>query len=123
MGSRAGQIMKAGTLFCGGDCAFMSGYMMYGGRIIILGDAAEKVGQDMSAGEIFVGGSIESLGNDAEIVDMAPGDLESINEFLTKYGMSFDGTFTKVMNAGKKLRYGKQEPRSRPPYHHSWRRG
>lgn len=114
MGSRAGQVMKSGTLLCGGNCAFMAGYMMYGGRIIILGDAAEKVGQDMSAGEIFVGGKIESLGNDAEIVDMAPGDLESINEFLAKYGMSFDGTFTKVTNAGKKLRYGKQEPRHRP---------
>jgi len=82
MGSRAGQIMKSGTLLCGGDCAFMAGYMMYGGRIIILGDAAENVGQDMSSGDIFVGGSIESLGNDAEIVDMAPGDLESINEFF-----------------------------------------
>lgn len=114
MGSRAGQIMKSGTLLCGGDAAFMAGYMMYGGRIIILGDAAEKVGQDMSGGEIFVGGEIESLGNDAEIVDMAPGDLESINEFLAKYGIEFSGTFTKVMNAGQKLRYGKQEPRHRP---------
>lgn len=114
MGSRAGQIMKSGTLCCGGDCAFMAGYMMYGGRIIILGDAAENVGQDMSSGEIFVGGSIESLGNDAEIVDMAPGDLESINEFLAQYDMSFEGTFTKVKTAGKKLRYGKQEPRTRP---------
>jgi len=114
MGSRAGQIMKAGTLCCGGKAAFMAGYMMYGGRIIILGDAAEKVGQDMSAGEIFVGGQIESLGSDAEIVDLAPGDLESIQEFLDRYGMSFDGTFTKVASAGKKLRYNKQEPRHRP---------
>lgn len=114
MGSRAGQVMKAGTLCCGGDAAFMSGYMMYGGRIIILGDAAEKVGQDMSAGEIFVGGEIESLGNDTQIVDMAPGDLESINEFLARYGMSFNGTFTKVVNAGKKLRYANSEPRTRP---------
>jgi len=114
MGSRAGQIMKSGTLLCGGDCAFMAGYMMYGGRIIILGDAAENVGQDMSSGDIFVGGKIESLGNDAEIVDMEPGELESINEFLAKYDMSFDGTFTKVTTAGKKLRYGKQEPRHRP---------
>ncbi|MCP4187616.1 MAG: glutamate synthase [Gammaproteobacteria bacterium] len=114
MGSRAGQVMKAGTLCCGGNAAFMSGYMMYGGRIIILGDAAEKVGQDMSAGEIFIGGEIESLGNDTEIVDMAPGDLESINEFLDRYGMSFSGQFTKVVSAGKKLRYGNSEPRTRP---------
>ncbi|MCP3690209.1 MAG: glutamate synthase [Gammaproteobacteria bacterium] len=114
MGSRAGQVMKAGTLCCGGNAAFMVGYMMYGGRIIVLGDVAEKVGQDMSAGEIFVGGKIESLGNDAEIVDMARGDLDSINVFLERYGMSFDGTFTKISSAGKKLRYGNSEPRTRP---------
>jgi glutamate synthase domain-containing protein 2 len=90
MGSRAGQVMKAGTLCCGGNAAFMSGYMMYGGRIIILGDAASKVGQDMSAGEI------------------------EIMEFLERYKLKFDGDFTKVVNAGKKLRYANVEPRSRP---------
>ena len=114
MGSRAGQVMKAGTLCCGGNAAFMAGYMMYGGRIIILGDAAEKVGQDMSAGEIFVGGKIESLGNDTMIVDMELGEREEIIAFLERYGMKFDGEFTKIINAGKKLRYDNVEPRSRP---------
>lgn len=114
MGSRAGQVMKAGTLCCGGNAAFMAGYMMYGGRIIILGDAAEKLGSDMSAGEIYVGGKIESLGSDTMIVDMDPGEHEEIMEFLHRYGMSFDGEFTKVVNAGKKLRYGNSEPRTRP---------
>ena len=114
MGSRAGQVMKAGTLCCGGNAAFMAGYMMYGGRIIILGDAAEKLGSDMSAGEIYVGGKIESLGNDTMIVDMKPGEHEEIMAFLHRYGMSFDGEFTKVINAGKKLRYANAEPRTRP---------
>ena len=114
MGSRAGQVMKAGTLCCGGNAAFMAGYMMYGGRIIILGDAAEKVGQDMSAGEIFVGGKIKSLGADTMIVDTEPGEHEDIIAFLHRYGMTFDGEFTKIVNAGKKLRYGNVEPRTRP---------
>lgn len=114
MGSRAGQVMKAGTLCCGGNAAFMAGYMMYGGRIIILGDAAEKLGSDMSAGEIYVGGKIESLGSDTLIVDMKPGEHEEIMAFLHRYGMSFDGEFTKVVNAGKKLRYANSEPRTRP---------
>ena len=35
--------MKAGTLLCCGNANFMAGYMMYGGRIIILGDSGEKV--------------------------------------------------------------------------------
>ena len=114
MGSRAGQVMKSGTLCCGGNAAFMSGYMMYGGRIIILGDAAAKVGQDMSAGEIFVGGKIESLGNDTMIVDMDAKERDDIMEFLDRFELKFDGDFTKVVNAGKKLRYAKAEPRHRP---------
>lgn len=114
MGSRAGQVMKAGTLCCGGNAAFMAGYMMYGGRIIILGDAAEKVGSDMSAGEIFVGGKIESLGADTMIVDMEPGEHDEIIAFLHRYGMKFNGEFTKIVNAGKKLRYANIEPRTRP---------
>ena len=114
MGSRAGQVMKAGTLCCGGNAAFMAGYMMYGGRIIILGDAAEKLGSDMSAGEIFVGGKIKSLGSDTMIVDMDAEEHDEIMQFLDRYGMKFDGEFTKVVNAGKKLRYTNVEPRSRP---------
>ena len=114
MGSRAGQVMKAGTLCCGGNSAFMTGYMMYGGRIIVLGDAADKVGQDMSAGEIFVGGKIESLGNDTMVVDMEPEEHDDIMVFLDRFGMKFDGRFTKIINAGTKLRYGNSEPRTRP---------
>ena len=114
MGSRAGQVMKAGTLCCGGNAAFMAGYMMYGGRIIILGDGAAKVGQDMSAGEIFVGGKIESLGNDTMIVDMEAHERDEIMEFLERYKMNYRGEFTKVINAGKKLRYANAEPRARP---------
>ena len=114
MGSRAGQVMKAGTLCSGGNAAFMAGYMMYGGRIIILGDAAAKVGQDMSAGEIFVGGKIESLGNDTMIVDMESHERDEIMEFLERYKLNYKGDFTKIINAGKKLRYANQEPRARP---------
>ncbi len=114
LGSRAGQVMKAGTLCCGGSAAFMTGYMMYGGRIIILGDAAEKCGQDMSAGEIFVGGKIESLGNDAVVVDMEAHERDEIMGFLERYQISYNGNFTKVVSAGKKLHYANTEPRSRP---------
>ncbi len=114
MGSRAGQVMKAGTLCCGGNAAFMAGYMMYGGRIIIVGDAADKLGSDMSAGEIFVGGKIASLGSDTMIVDMDANEHDEIMEYLDRYQIKFDGKFTKIINAGKKLRYANVEPRTRP---------
>lgn len=117
VGSRAGQVMKAGTLLCCGKASFLAGYMMYGGRIIILGDSGERVGEDMSSGAIFVGGKVQSLGSDAKIVEATAEDEASIREFLDRYGVKFDGKFTKIVNAGTKLRYGVNEPVSRPLPH------
>lgn len=114
IGSRAGQVMKAGTLLCCGDASFLAGYMMYGGRIIILGRSGERVGEDMSAGAIYVGGEVQSLGNDAKLGEMTPEDDADIRAFLKKYGVEFAGTFQKIVNAGTKLRYGVNEPVSRP---------
>ena len=113
MGSRSGQVMKAGTLLCCGNANFMAGYMMYGGRIIILGNSGEKLGEDMSAGDIYVAGEINSLGSDAETTDLPQDELDSIMEFLDAHEIAFKGTFQKVANAGKKLRYGTAEPQVR----------
>jgi glutamate synthase domain-containing protein 2 len=113
IGSRAGQVMKEGTLLCGGNANFMAGYMMYGGRIIILGDSGERVGEDMTGGTIFVGGDIPSLGSDAEQVDLESGEQDSILEFLDRYSIPHRGTFKKIVNAGKKLRYGTAERQMR----------
>lgn len=113
MGSRAGQVMKAGTLCCAGNANFMAGYMMYGGRIIILGDSGEKVGEDMSAGEIFIGGKVEDLGSDAQLTDIDSAEIDDIREFLDRYQLPFKGSFKKVINAGKKLRYSTSETQMR----------
>ena len=109
MGSRAGQVMKGGTLCCAGNANFMAGYMMYGGRIIILGDSGERVGEDMSSGEIFVAGNVQDLGSDAMLTDVDSEELQSVHEFLDRYGIKAPKGFSKVVNAGKKLRYGTPE--------------
>jgi len=114
MGSRAGQVMKAGTLLCGGNASFMAGYMMYGGCIVILGDAGEHTGQDMTGGALYVAGRVASLGADARFEDMAAEEHDDIRAVLDRYGIAFSGTFRKIVNAGTKLRYARQEPRSRP---------
>ena len=113
IGSRAGQVMKAGTLCCAGNANFMAGYMMYGGRIIILGNSGEKVGEDMSAGEIYIAGKVETLGSDAKTIDMDSGEQDEIMEFLDRYKIPFKGNFTKVVNAGTKLRYASSERQMR----------
>jgi glutamate synthase domain-containing protein 2/formylmethanofuran dehydrogenase subunit C len=113
IGSRAGQVMKEGTLLAAGNANFMAGYMMYGGRIIILGQSGDKLGQDMTGGNIYVGGEINSLGTDAHQTDLPGQEDDSIREFLERYKIPFSGSFQKVVNAGKKLRYDKIEPRVR----------
>ncbi len=113
IGSRAGQVMKAGTLCCAGNANFMAGYMMYGGRIIILGDSGERVGEDMTGGEILVGGEVHSLGSDAELADVDAAELDQVREFLDRYQIKFKGTFKRVVNAGKKLRYATSERQMR----------
>ncbi len=109
MGSRAGQVMKAGTLCCVGNANFMAGYMMYGGSIIILGDSGERVGEDMSSGEIFVAGKVQDLGSDAMLSDLDQKEVEGIHEFLDRYDIKAPKGFSKIVNAGTKLRYGTPE--------------
>ncbi|MDB4825732.1 glutamate synthase-related protein [Gammaproteobacteria bacterium] len=109
MGSRAGQVMKAGTLCCAGNANFMAGYMMYGGRIIILGDSGERLGEDMSSGEIFVAGKVQDLGSDAMLTDISQSEVDSLCEFLDRYEIKAPKSFSKVINAGTKLRYGTPE--------------
>lgn len=113
LGSRAGQVMKEGTLCCAGDANFMAGYMMYGGRLVICGDSGEKVGQDIHGGAIYVGGRIQSLGNDAAESELEPDETEGVLAFLDRYGIPFHGTLKKIVNAGKNLRYARVEPRVR----------
>jgi methylamine---glutamate N-methyltransferase subunit C len=113
IGSRAGQVMKDGTLCCAGNANFMAGYMMYGGRLIICGDSGEKVGQDIHGGAIYVGGRIESIGTDAEQIDLPAEEEHDILGFLDRYEISFRGTLKKLVNAGKNLRYPRTEPRVR----------
>lgn len=113
IGSRAGQVMKAGTLCCAGNANFMAGYMMYGGRLVILGSSGEKVGQDMTGGNIYVAGKVNSLGTDAMLTDLPAAEADELRAFLDKYEIAFKGTFQKVVNAGKRLRYPRTEPRVR----------
>jgi glutamate synthase domain-containing protein 2 len=113
IGSRAGQVMKEGTLLCCGNANFMAGYMMYGGRIVILGESGAQVGQDMTGGTIYVGGKVNSLGTDAQLIDLPAAERDDLLAFLDRYNISYSGSFQKIVNAGKKLRYPRTEPRVR----------
>jgi glutamate synthase domain-containing protein 2 len=114
IGSRAGQVMKEGTLLACGNASFMAGYMMYGGRLVILGDSGPQVGQDMTGGSIYVAGRIADLGTDAMVTDLPREEIDDLEAFLERYRIPFKGSFQKIVNAGKKLHYARNEPRVRP---------
>ncbi|MBF0201093.1 MAG: alpha-hydroxy-acid oxidizing protein, partial [Desulfamplus sp.] len=114
MGSRSGQVMKKGTLCCLGNASFMAGYMMYGGTIIILGNSGQRVGENMAGGEIYVGGTITSLGSDAMVTTPSAEESDSVLSFLSTHGISFSGTFQKVISAGKDLSCGSPQPSMKP---------
>jgi hypothetical protein len=110
-------VMKAGTILCCGSASFLAGYMMYGGRMIILGNSGIRVGEDMTDGAIFVGGKVESLGSDAILAEPTADDLAAIAEFLKKYGISYGGGFKKIVPDGKQMHYRAAEPIARPLPH------
>ncbi len=109
LGSRAGQVMKGGMILCGSSANFMAGYMMLGGRIVICGDSGCGVGQDMIQGSIYVGGRIEELGNDAQIVDLMPEEDEEIRAALDKYEIRAPKRFQKITSAERLLHYSTYE--------------
>jgi glutamate synthase domain-containing protein 2 len=92
----------------------MAGYMMYGGRLVILGDSGDQVGQDMTGGTIYVAGRIHSLGSDAMLSDMAAAEEDEVGAFLERHEIPLHGRLQKIVNEGKKLRYPRSEPRVRP---------
>ena len=109
LGSRAGQVMKGGIILCGGRANFMAGYMMLGGRIVICGDSGRAVGQDMINGAIYVGGRVEDLGADAEIVDMETGEEDVIRARLDEFEIRAPGSFQKIASARRLHHYAAYE--------------
>jgi len=99
LGSRAGQVMKGGLILCGGRANFMAGYMMMGGRIVICGDSGRGVGQDMINGAIYVGGRVEELGADAELVDITPEEEDELRALLDQYEIRAPASLQKITSA------------------------
>lgn len=109
LGSRAGQVMKGGILLSGGSAGFMAGYLMMGGILAICGDAGDKLGQNIIAGSIYVGGSISSLGDDAEVADPFESELDILYALLDSHGIPAPKKFQRVCSSGKLHHYKSYE--------------
>ena len=91
----------------------MTGYFMIGGRIVILGGAAEGLGECMIRGEIFVAGSISSLGQDAIETEVTDEDRSQLDALLEHWQLGAT-TFKKVVSARRLHHYETYEGKERP---------
>lgn len=107
--ARAGVGMKGGLLIVEGDCGYMTGFMMQRGIVIVCGDGGAGLADSMYEGVIYVGGKIRDLGNDAIVLEPNSDDRKLLRENLSRWGISAERSFKKVV-AGRKLwNFDKQE--------------
>ena len=80
----------------------MTGLLMMGGRLIILGDVTDDVGESIMRGTIYVLGDVKSLGKNAIMEKTTPEDQEELKEILTEYGFELTDmdykNFKKIVN-------------------------
>lgn len=108
-GARAGVSMKGGLLIIEGDCGYMTGFMMQRGVIVVCGNGGAAIADSMYEGTVYVGGEIPDLGNDAVVQEPGAADKEFLAENLSRYGISAEPPFKKIV-AGRKLwNFDKQE--------------
>ena len=78
------------------------GLLMMGGKLIILGDVTDDVGESIMRGSIFVLGDVKSLGKNAAMDKITPDDQKELKEILTKYGFELTdndySNFKKIVN-------------------------
>ena len=73
------------------------------------GDAGEALADSMYEGTVFVGGSVESLGNDAVIVDLTEADRSLLAELLGTYSVPAPAAFKKIVSGRKLWNFDRKE--------------
>ncbi len=101
--------MKGGLLIIAGDCGYMAGFMMQKGTMIVCGNAGAALADSMYEGRVYVGGEIEELGNDTVVSDPDEEDLRFLDDNLTRWGISADRSFRKVVSGRRLWNFDKQE--------------
>jgi glutamate synthase domain-containing protein 3 len=83
--ARLGVSMKGGDVIVAGNCGYMAGFMAQKGILIVCGDAGEAFADSMYATVCYVGGKIASLGTDAVVSPMDPGESERLESTLSTH--------------------------------------
>ena len=107
--ARAGVSMKGGTLLIGGNCGYMAGFMMQKGTMVICGNAGHALADSMYEGIVFVGGTIDSLGNDAIVEAPTAADRKALQKLLETYNIPGPKSFRKVVSGRKLWNFDRKE--------------
>jgi len=114
-GARCGISMKGVDIVVGGNVGHMSAFMAQAGNLVVLGDAAEDLGDSLYEAKLFVRGSVASLGSDCVVrgsvaslgsdcveKEMRPEHVATLTELLAAAGMDADpADFTRYGSARK----------------------
>jgi len=79
-GPRAGISLKGGTLIITGNVGYGSAFMMQQGCMIVCGDAGENLADSIYDGTIYVGGTVSSLGADAQMELLSAQDWQLLEQ-------------------------------------------
>ncbi|MBM4481573.1 protein glxC, partial [Rhodococcus hoagii] len=100
--ARCGISMKGVDIVVGGSIGHMSAFMGQAGRLVVLGDAGEALGDSLYETRIYVRGTVASLGADCIEKEMRDEHRAELRELLDAAGFDADPTeFTRYGSARK----------------------
>ena len=80
--------MKGVDIVVGGNVGHMSAFMAQAGNLVVLGDAAEDLGDSIYEASVFVRGDVESLGSDCIEKELRSEHVETLERLLARSGLS-----------------------------------
>jgi glutamate synthase domain-containing protein 3 len=80
--------MKGVDIVVRGDVGHMSAFMGQAGRLVVLGDAGDALGDSIYEAKLFVRGKVKSLGADCVEKEMRLEHLSALGELLDRAGVN-----------------------------------
>jgi glutamate synthase domain-containing protein 3 len=85
--ARCGISLKGADIVVGGSIGHMSCFMAQAGRVVVLGDAGDALGDSLYETRIYVRGRVASLGADCIEKDLRDEHRDELAGLLTSAGM------------------------------------
>lgn len=101
--ARCGISMKGVDIVVGGSIGHMSAFMGQAGRLVVLGDAGEALGDSLYETRIYVRGTVASLGADCIVKEMRDEHRAELRELLDAAGFDADPTEFTRYGSDRKL--------------------